>query len=86
MIDLCTRMVVGWQMADHMRTRLIVDALDMARLHGHLRPGAVFHSDRGTQYTSAEFAAYCEQHSYPVVSDAPACAGTMRSPNHSSRR
>jgi putative transposase len=42
---LCTRMVVGWQMAEHMRTSLVVDALDMARLHGHLGPGAVFHSD-----------------------------------------
>ena len=62
-IDLCTRMVVGWQMATHMRTSLVVEALDMARVHGHLRPGAVFHADRGTQYTSAEFAAYCESHS-----------------------
>ena len=48
-IDLCTRMVVGWQMAEHMRTSLVVDALDMARVHGHLGAGAVFHSDRGTQ-------------------------------------
>lgn len=61
-IDLATRMVVGWQMADHMRTTLVVDALEMARLHGHLRPGAVFHSDRGTQYTSNEFARYCTAH------------------------
>ena len=58
-IDLATRMVVGWQLADHMRTSLVVDALDMAVVHGHVRPGAVFHSDRGAQYTSAEFAAFC---------------------------
>jgi transposase InsO family protein len=58
-IDLCTRMVVGWQMADHMRTSLVTDALDMARLHGHLGHRAVFHADRGTQYTSNEFARYC---------------------------
>lgn len=58
-IDLCTRMVVGWQMGDHMRTSLVVDALEMARLHGHTRPGAVFHSDRGSQYTSKEFTRYC---------------------------
>ena len=58
-IDLCTRMVVGWQMATHMRTSLVVDALDMARVHGHVTDGAVFHADRGTQYTSSEFAAYC---------------------------
>ena len=48
-IDLYTRMVVGWQMAEHMRTTLVVDALDMARLHGHLGAGVNFHSDRGTQ-------------------------------------
>ena len=58
-IDLATRMVVGWQLADHMRTSLITAALDMAATHGHLQPGAVFHSDRGCQYTSAEFAAFC---------------------------
>ena len=59
-IDLCTRMVVGWAMADHMRTSLVIDALEMAGTHGHLAPGAVFHSDRGCQYTSAEFAEYCQ--------------------------
>lgn len=37
-IDLATRMVVGWQMADHMRTTLVIDAVEMARLHGHLTP------------------------------------------------
>jgi putative transposase len=52
-------MVVGWQIADHMRTSLIVDALKMARLHGHLTPAAVFHSDRGSQYASAAYAQYC---------------------------
>lgn len=58
-IDLATRMVVGWQMADHMRTSLVIDALEMARTHGRVEPGAVFHADRGAQYTSAEFATYC---------------------------
>ena len=60
-IDLATRMVVGWQLADHMRTSLIVDALRMAITHGHLSPDAVFHSDRGTQYTSAEFSLFCKE-------------------------
>lgn len=54
-IDLYSRMVVGWSMAEHMRTELISDALKMAHTHGHLAPGAVFHSDRGSQYTSAEY-------------------------------
>jgi putative transposase len=61
-IDLATRMVTGWQLADHMRTSLITDALDMAVTHGHVAPGAVFHSDKGAQYTSAGFAAFCAAH------------------------
>lgn len=58
-IDLCTRMIVGWAMADHMRTSLCVNALTMARNKGHLRTDAIFHTDRGTQYTSKELAAWC---------------------------
>lgn len=48
-IDLATRMVVGWQTANHMRTSLIIDALAMAKQHGHVHRDAVFHSDRGCQ-------------------------------------
>src|SRR5947209_16910590 len=58
-IDLATRMVIGWQLAEHMRTSLVVDALQMAITHGHVRPGAVFHSDHGAQYTSTAFNAFC---------------------------
>ena len=58
-IDLCTRMVVGWAMADHMRASLATGALRMARDRGHLQPDAIFHSDRGTQYTSREMGAWC---------------------------
>jgi putative transposase len=58
-IDLSTRMVVGWQLTTHMRTSMVVDALQMAIDAGLVEPDAVFHSDRGTQYTSAEFARYC---------------------------
>lgn len=60
-IDLYTRMVVGWSMADHLRTSLVIDALEMARIHGHLSAGAVFHTDRGCQYMSRDFAAYCDK-------------------------
>ena len=60
-IDLATRMVVGWQLASHLRTSLVTDALDMAIIHGHVRPGAIFHSDRGCQYTSADFSLYCKE-------------------------
>jgi transposase InsO family protein len=61
-IDLATRMVTGWQLASHMRTSLVTDALTMAISHGHIQPGAVFHSDRGAQYTSAEFTRFCQAH------------------------
>ena len=58
-LDLCTRMVVGWQLADHLRTSLVTDAAQMAITHGHVTAGAVFHSDRGCQYTSREFTEFC---------------------------
>jgi len=58
-IDLATRMVVGWQIAEHMRTSLVIDALAMARDHGHLTADAVFHSDRGTQYSADAFVTWC---------------------------
>ncbi|AOT04430.1 transposase (plasmid) [Arthrobacter sp. U41] len=58
-IDLCTRMIVGWAMADHMRASLVTGALTMARDRGHLEPNTIFHSDRGTQYTSREMGKWC---------------------------
>jgi hypothetical protein len=59
-IDCCTRMVVGYAMADHLRTSLVIDALAMARRNVDLVDGCIFHSDRGTQYTSTELAVYLE--------------------------
>ena len=57
-LDVFSRMIVGWQLATHMRAGLVVDALQMAlgtRKHlGHVE--LVHHSDRGSQYTSAELA------------------------------
>lgn len=53
-IDLYTKEVIGWSMADHMRTSLICDAITMAGSHRTIN-GAIFHSDRGSQYTSTEF-------------------------------
>ena len=57
-IDCCTREVLGWSMADHMRASLICDAITMAARRGSLQPRAIFHSDRGSQYTSAEFSVH----------------------------
>jgi putative transposase len=59
-IDLATRMVIGWQLAPHMRTTLVVDALQMAIDARVVAPQAIFHSDRGTQYTSKEFHQFCK--------------------------
>ena len=55
-IDCHTKACIGYAMADHMRTSLVTDALDMAARNYPLAAGAIFHSDRGTQYLSQEFA------------------------------
>ena len=55
-IDLTTRMVVGWAMAEHMRACLAVQALQMAYDAGFVAGNAIFHTDRGSQYTSKEMA------------------------------
>ncbi|MGW7386355.1 IS3 family transposase [Streptomyces sp. NPDC054794] len=54
-LDLATREVVGYAMADHHRASLVVDAVKMAHGRGGLQPGCITHSDRGSEYTSAEF-------------------------------
>jgi transposase InsO family protein len=55
-IDCATRKIVGWAMGDNYRTPLITRAVKMAARNVNLPEGAVFHSDRGSNYTSAEFA------------------------------
>lgn len=54
-IDLCTRRIVGWSLARHMRAGLVADALVQALGSRRPRPGLVFHSDRGSQYGSGEY-------------------------------
>ena len=56
-IDVHTRMVIGYAMDDNYRTPLISAALRAANERHHLHDNAIFHSDRGSNYTSAEFAA-----------------------------
>lgn len=54
-IDLESRRVVGFAMADHMRASLVCDALEMAITQRRPAPGLIFHADRGSQYTSGKF-------------------------------
>jgi transposase InsO family protein len=56
-IDCATRKVIGWAVDDNYRTPLITAAIEMAARNVNLPEGAIFHSDRGSNYTSAEFAA-----------------------------
>ena len=58
-IDLHSRAVVGWAVADHMRSGLVTTALDMAIATRRPAAGVIFHSDRGTQYTSGDLDKYC---------------------------
>uniref|UniRef100_UPI001C5FA4A5 DDE-type integrase/transposase/recombinase n=1 Tax=Pseudonocardia nigra TaxID=1921578 RepID=UPI001C5FA4A5 len=55
-IDCHTRMVIGYAMGDNYKTPLITAALRHAAARGALQPGAIFHSDRGSNYTSHDFA------------------------------
>ena len=55
-IDLASRKVVGWAMADHMKTELVEEALSAAFLNRRPPAGVIFHTDRGSQYTSRDFA------------------------------
>ena len=55
LIDCANREVIGYAMADHMRTELVVEAVDMAMRNGLLKADCIMHSDRGTQYTSTEY-------------------------------
>lgn len=60
-IDFATRKIVGWAMDDNYKTPLISEAIRMAARNLDLPEGAVFHSDRGSNYTSAEFAGVLEE-------------------------
>jgi transposase InsO family protein len=61
-IDLGSRRVVGWAMADHMRADLVCDALRMAINQRRPKRGLIFHSDRGSQYTSKQFSRLLSKH------------------------
>jgi putative transposase len=54
-LDAYSRMIVGWQLATHLRTELVLDALEMANGLRQPSAGLVAHSDRGSQYTSLRY-------------------------------
>jgi len=60
-LDVYSRRIVGWSYADHMRTSLIVDAVDMAIEQRKPGRGLIHHSDQGTQYTSLDFGRRCRR-------------------------
>ena len=61
--DIGSRRIVGFAMADHMRTELVASAMDMAiAVRGVDVEGMIFHHDRGAQYMSREFRELCERH------------------------
>jgi transposase InsO family protein len=60
-MDLCSRRLVGWAIADHMRTELVIDALKAAQRTRVSLVGAVFHTDHGAQYVSRAFAQACRE-------------------------
>jgi putative transposase len=61
-IDLASRRVVGWAIAQHMQASLVCDALNMAIAARRPAPGWIFGSDRGSQYTSTELRALLRAH------------------------
>jgi putative transposase len=54
-MDLCSRKIVGWSMADHLRTALCSDALEMALQSRRPTKELIHHSDRGVQYASVDY-------------------------------
>lgn len=61
-LDLHSRKVIGWSMAESMETQLVLNAMTMAIQGRMTAPGLVFHSDRGSQYASQAFQAYLKKY------------------------
>ena len=60
-LDAFSRKVVGWSMATHLRTELVLGALEMALWNRRPGPGLIHHADHGSQYTSLAFGARCRE-------------------------
>jgi putative transposase len=60
-LDVFSRRIVGWAMADHLRTELVLSALEMALWNRRPAAGVIHHSDHGCQYTSIAFGNRCQE-------------------------
>lgn len=65
-IDLCSRKIVGWSMADHLETSLVTKALEMAMTHRNPGDGLLHHSDRGVQYASEDYRQLLQTHGMQI--------------------
>jgi putative transposase len=65
-IDLCSRKIVGWSMADHMKVDLISNALKMAIARRRPEAGLLHHSDRGAQYASDDYVHLLQSHNMEI--------------------
>jgi putative transposase len=63
-LDLWSRKIVGWAMADHLRSDLVIAAVQMAQSQRQPGKGLLIHSDRGVQYASGQMRAFLEQHGW----------------------
>jgi putative transposase len=60
-LDACSRKVVGWSMENHLKTELVLAAINMALAQRRPQEGIIHHSDHGTQYTSFAFGKRCRE-------------------------
>ena len=73
-IDLCSRKIVGWSMADHMKTELVGAAPQMALAHRNPSKGLLHHNDSGVQYASEDYLHLLQTHSIqPSMSGRGVC-------------
>lgn len=74
-VDIGSRRLLGYSMADHMRTELVTDALDAAiTARGGKVAGVIAHADRGSQYTSNDYLDFCQRHQLrPSVGKVATC-------------
>jgi transposase InsO family protein len=85
-IDLASRRVVGWALADHMRTELVEDALKMAFVTRRPDKGVIFHSDRGSQGEINRSSQHLDHGGVRWDGTPGSCCGRRRVPGDSGRR